>query len=347
MSPKTTGEFISSLRKEKNMTQKQLSEKLNISDKAISKWETGRGYPDIESLMALSREFSVSINELLYGKRIDAPATAQTAEKDIADSYIKINAKKQRIRGLSIVLAVVGSILAILVVLLFSAFYKEVMGSPNCVIASDYSYMTLFGERYVPLILGNADCEPTECLIDEARVEGAPFIVKLFFSDSVYSVKQCANNELVYLQTDYDNLISDYYCMESKVDEYRRILQESSYDKLIAEIITKDWNRYDLQLNDELAQMITTSNYQVSPEVNCDWARGEGDESIVICISQTEGPFRRAEGELIRKQGEYYWFDYDDIHATQHHGDFSRIDAYEIDNSYDKDLDVLFSYMFQ
>jgi transcriptional regulator with XRE-family HTH domain len=59
MDAKTTGQFISFLRKEKGMTQKQLSEKLNVSDKAISRWETGRGFPDIESLQALSCEFSV------------------------------------------------------------------------------------------------------------------------------------------------------------------------------------------------------------------------------------------------------------------------------------------------
>lgn len=41
MDPKTTGAFIASLRKEKNMTQKQLAEKLNVSDKAVSRWETG------------------------------------------------------------------------------------------------------------------------------------------------------------------------------------------------------------------------------------------------------------------------------------------------------------------
>lgn len=41
MDPKKTGEFIALLRKEKNMTQKQLAEKLNVSDKAISRWETG------------------------------------------------------------------------------------------------------------------------------------------------------------------------------------------------------------------------------------------------------------------------------------------------------------------
>lgn len=68
MNEKNTGAFIASLRKERTLTQKQLAERLNVSDKAVSKWETGRGYPDIDSLMALSSCFGVTVNELLMGK---------------------------------------------------------------------------------------------------------------------------------------------------------------------------------------------------------------------------------------------------------------------------------------
>lgn len=46
MDPKTTGVFISKLRKERGLTQKQMADKLNVSDKAVSRWETGKGYPD-------------------------------------------------------------------------------------------------------------------------------------------------------------------------------------------------------------------------------------------------------------------------------------------------------------
>lgn len=347
MDPKTTGEFISLLRKEKSMTQKQLAEKLNISDKAISRWETGRGYPDIESLLALSHEFSVSVNELLYGKRIETDAMAQNAEKDIAGAYIKTNEKKRIIRIIAVGLGVLLMILTVFSVLAFSELYKNVMGSPNCVIAYDYSYLTLFGERYVPLVLEGAECKISERLINEAQVEGAPFIGKLFFGESIYSVKQCTNNEIVYLQTDDDFIASYYYCLESKAEEYLRISLETAYDQLTAEILTKDWNMYDLNLNDRLSQMLITSDYTVSSGVGCDWSRGEGDESIIIHSSQTEGPFRREEGELIRKQGEYYWFDYDDIPEAQNNGDFSEIMAYVIGDIYDDDLDTLFSYMFK
>lgn len=347
MDPKTTGEFISSLRKESNMTQKQLAEKLYVSDKAVSRWETGRGYPDIDSLQALSCEFSVSINELLCGKRIETPVIAQNAEKEIASAYIKTSAKKRHIHSIAVGLTIILVFALILSALAFSALYKEVIGSPNCVIASDYSYLTLFGQRYVPLELEDAECKNSECLIDEAQVEGSSFIGKLFFGESIYSVKQCANNEIVYLQTDYDLLVSKYYCLESKVEEYKKKSQETVYDQLTAEILTKDWNLYDLKLNDNLAQMLTNSNYKTSPNINCSWSRGDGDEGITIHASQTEGPFRRLEGELIRKQGEYYWFDYDDIPPTQSNGDFSEIKAYEIGDNYDEELDVLFSYMFK
>jgi transcriptional regulator with XRE-family HTH domain len=50
MNPQKTGKFISCLRKENNLTQKGLAYKLGVSDKAVSKWETGRCYPDIEIL---------------------------------------------------------------------------------------------------------------------------------------------------------------------------------------------------------------------------------------------------------------------------------------------------------
>lgn len=88
MDPKTTGVFISKLRKEKGLTQKQMAEKLNVSDKAVSRWETGKGYPDIETLSAISGVFDISINELLLGERFVSEDQNQRSELDIAEAYI-------------------------------------------------------------------------------------------------------------------------------------------------------------------------------------------------------------------------------------------------------------------
>ncbi len=65
-----TGSMIKKLREDHNMTQLQLAEKLNVSDKSVSKWETGRGYPDITMLEPLASALGISVIELLSGEDI-------------------------------------------------------------------------------------------------------------------------------------------------------------------------------------------------------------------------------------------------------------------------------------
>lgn len=74
------GGFILELRKEKGLTQKELAEKLYISDKAVSKWERGLSMPDIALLMPLSQIFSVTTTELLSGKRIEKDKSLTVGE---------------------------------------------------------------------------------------------------------------------------------------------------------------------------------------------------------------------------------------------------------------------------
>ena len=65
-----TGAAIKQLREQKKMTQSELASELGVSDKSVSKWETGRGYPDITLLEPIAQTFGVSIAELLSGNRI-------------------------------------------------------------------------------------------------------------------------------------------------------------------------------------------------------------------------------------------------------------------------------------
>lgn len=66
-----TGKTIRGLRERSGITQKQLSEKLNVSDKTVSKWETGRGLPDIGVLTELAAALNVSVAELLTGEYME------------------------------------------------------------------------------------------------------------------------------------------------------------------------------------------------------------------------------------------------------------------------------------
>ncbi len=75
MNPEVIGKFISEQRKKLNLTQKELADKLNITSQAISKWENGRGIPDIEMLKTLSDIFGVDINSILEGKETNPVQT--------------------------------------------------------------------------------------------------------------------------------------------------------------------------------------------------------------------------------------------------------------------------------
>ena len=70
MNQEKIGKFIAECRKEKNLTQVQLAEILNMSYKSISKWETGRGMPDSSIMLELCEALGISVNELLSGEHL-------------------------------------------------------------------------------------------------------------------------------------------------------------------------------------------------------------------------------------------------------------------------------------
>ena len=75
-----TGKLIAALRKEANLTQEELGLKLGVSNKTVSRWENGNYMPDIETLRLLSKEFSVSMEELLDGERLSAKKPEKTPD---------------------------------------------------------------------------------------------------------------------------------------------------------------------------------------------------------------------------------------------------------------------------
>ena len=85
------GKFIAQCRKEKNMTQAELAEKLNITDRAISKWETGKGMPDSSIMLELCDELDISVNELLSGEMIRMDNYNKVAE----ENFIKFQKEKE------------------------------------------------------------------------------------------------------------------------------------------------------------------------------------------------------------------------------------------------------------
>ena len=75
-------EKLQELRKQKGLTQEELAERLYVSRTAISKWESGRGYPNIDSLKAISKFFEITIDELLSGDELLTIAEEETKQKE-------------------------------------------------------------------------------------------------------------------------------------------------------------------------------------------------------------------------------------------------------------------------
>jgi transcriptional regulator with XRE-family HTH domain len=98
-----TGELIACLRKEKRLTQKELADKLGITDRAISKWERGLGCPDISLLDDLSKILDISILEILKGRRLDKDEIVNNESIIESMNYSKENIKYKLKRYFNIV----------------------------------------------------------------------------------------------------------------------------------------------------------------------------------------------------------------------------------------------------
>ena len=79
------GKFIAACRKEKGMTQAQLAEKMSVSDRAVSKWETGKNMPDSSIMLDLCSELGITVNDLLNGRRIAMENYKNIAEQTLVE----------------------------------------------------------------------------------------------------------------------------------------------------------------------------------------------------------------------------------------------------------------------
>ena len=91
------GKFIAECRKEKNLTQMQLSEKLGITDKAISKWERGIAMPDTSIMLELCDILGISVNELLSGEKISMANNDQKNEQLLLDMAKELERKNKTV----------------------------------------------------------------------------------------------------------------------------------------------------------------------------------------------------------------------------------------------------------
>ena len=109
------GKFIAEEKKKKKCTQRELADKLSISDKTISKWERGNGFPEVSLLLPLCNELEITVNELLSGERLQAMDYKKKAEKNMVNLVKEAQESKKKI----IMSAMVGVLVIVAAVPLF------------------------------------------------------------------------------------------------------------------------------------------------------------------------------------------------------------------------------------
>ncbi|MFV0517408.1 MAG: helix-turn-helix domain-containing protein [Aminipila sp.] len=149
------GKFIAKERKKKNYTQRQLSDILGISDKTVSKWECGNGFPEVSLLLPLCEELEITVNELLSAKRLSNDNYKQKAEENIMN-LIKEKEENKR-KWKSMIITGVISVVSFLTLIMIVAFYSEIMSLPAkaiiimiaCGIFAVGLYTTMQNERTI------------------------------------------------------------------------------------------------------------------------------------------------------------------------------------------------------
>ena len=149
------GKFISDERKAKGYTQKQLSELLGISDKTISKWECGNGFPEASLLLPLCNELEITVNELLTGERISQQNYKKKAEENMVNMIREKEENKQKIL-LTTMIGVISTI-TFVTLLLVVCFHTDVITLPikmvlMVIAISVFSvglYVAMWGDRKI------------------------------------------------------------------------------------------------------------------------------------------------------------------------------------------------------
>ena len=152
------GKFIADERKRKGYTQKQLSEKLEISDKTISKWERGNGFPEVSLLLPLCNELEITVNELLSGERVSEEDYRKKAEENMVNLVREAQESKKKI----ILSAVVAALTIIAAVPLFMVSGMIEMENGIRIILIVIGFIVIIGGIAVACIL-DRDAGAFEC----------------------------------------------------------------------------------------------------------------------------------------------------------------------------------------
>lgn len=116
-----TGKFIAAMRKEKGLTQRQLADNIGVSDKTVSKWECGKGMPELSLMLPLCNALDINVNELLTGERLTESEYKERAEQNMINLVKEREESKKKII-IAIVVALMSLVSSITIFMVVQFF---------------------------------------------------------------------------------------------------------------------------------------------------------------------------------------------------------------------------------
>lgn len=250
MNQEKIGKFILELRKEKNMTQMELAEKIGVTDRAISKWENGRGMPDLSLLFPLCKELGVTINDLLSGERINENNYQNKLEENILNT---IDYTDKRIKRSNRIFRVIfGSIITLILILVTLLLIDVKRMNDNKPVL-----FSTWGFKYAPPIDLHED--EIEIAIRNYLVENGDNEVKhngekTFVSMKIYLLEEIKRYKLYYVYAWVRE--GKYYLENDKIKEasgssipYKFVIESINDDYEVTDsIIPRDGSLYSVDM---------------------------------------------------------------------------------------------------
>lgn len=148
MDQEKIGKFISILRKEKNLTQEELAERLGVSSKSVSRWENGKNMPDLSLLKPLCEIFDISINELLSGEKLKDDKYREKLEENIINTIDYTNKEVNRTTKKAKIVTIAFSIVVFFIITLSTLFWIDVNRMKN----NEPVFFSTWGFKYTPAV---------------------------------------------------------------------------------------------------------------------------------------------------------------------------------------------------
>ena len=257
MDPKKTGTIISEARKNMNMTQKELADKLYVSDKAVSKWERGLCFPDISVLIPLTEILNISLYDLLRGERMKKSEVEETLKNTISYSNNELKRNKKKYTIISSII-IVGVVILSVLSLIFISKNNDIGG----IVDRDTIYDISYYSEYVTSV-ESKDSEKIELIImklplswKERTFVVEEDIIRINYDVSYNDVVKAYNDEHYVKNVMINNAsilfttVTDIEKVEIRFTDYRYTISKSklltvfNINKFEEVIEKEEWSKY-------------------------------------------------------------------------------------------------------